>query len=90
MYLSFVFFAFSILIPYSSPQKEKERRLIIISKEQDEPAFEERRLALVVGNNDNKVGLLINPVNGAYDIAEILKERDITVTMKFNIDHPIM
>ncbi|MCP4753111.1 MAG: caspase family protein, partial [Proteobacteria bacterium] len=47
-------------------------------------AAKERRIALVIGNSDYKIGRLKNPVNDAGDMAGVLKERGFQVTLLRN------
>ncbi len=47
----------------------------------------QRRVALVIGNSDYKVGPLQNPVNDAEDISGVLRTLGFAVRTKTNVNH---
>ena len=48
---------------------------------------DQRRIALVIGNSDYKVGPLRNPVNDAQDISGVLRTLGFTVQTRINVNH---
>ena len=48
------------------------------------PAYSANRTALVIGNGNYKEAPLKNPVNDARDMAQVLKENGVKVTLKTN------
>ena len=53
-------------------------------------AFASKRIALVIGNKDYKVGALKNPVNDANAVARVLRACNFEVILKTNADHRTM
>ncbi len=51
---------------------------------------DQRRVALVIGNSDYKVGPLQNPGHDAEDISRVLQTLGFAVQTKINADHPEM
>jgi hypothetical protein len=76
------------LLPSSSRAADDERLKAIrrATPEAGASASGQRRVALVIGNADYKVGQLRNPVNDAEDIAKTLREIGFTVFTKVNAD----
>ena len=47
----------------------------------------QRRVALVIGNGDYRVGPLSNPAHDAEDISDVLRTLGFSVQTKINVDH---
>jgi uncharacterized caspase-like protein len=66
---------------YTAFPEEPQRSVRVVPPAEAEAVYNERRVALVIGNGGYAIGRLRNPTNDADDIAGVLEKRKFAVTL---------
>ena len=75
-----------LLISCSSNADDQTSKAVRRTSSEGTPIKDQRRVALVIGNSEYKVGALRNPGNDAEDISGVLRTLGFTVQTKTNVN----